>query len=93
VGDEFFGADRKLDMKARMRASVKEVQKLSSDAKRVVGVAGGPVYGASGKRTMKRGNRAGAAGGGDRSLPPGFGKPTANIPGDQLGKKAGNSVF
>ncbi len=28
VGDEFCGADRKLDMKARMRASVKEVQKL-----------------------------------------------------------------
>ena len=25
AGDEFFGADRKLDMKARMKASVKEV--------------------------------------------------------------------
>jgi hypothetical protein len=37
VGDEFFGADRKLDMKARMRAYVKEVQKLSADAKKAVG--------------------------------------------------------
>ncbi len=25
AGDEFFGADRKLDLKARMKASVKEV--------------------------------------------------------------------
>ncbi len=50
VGDEFFGADRKLDMKARMRASVKEVQKLSADAKKAVGAAGGPTYGASGKK-------------------------------------------
>ncbi len=82
VGDEFFGADRKLDMKARMRVSVKEVQKLSAYAKKAVGAAGGPTYGASGKRTRRRGNRARAAGGGDRSLPPGFGKPAANIPGD-----------
>ena len=87
VGDEFFGADRKLDMKARMRASVKEVQKLSADAKKAVGTAGGPTYGASGKRNRRRGNRAGAAGGGDRSLPHGFAKLAANNPGDQLGKK------
>jgi hypothetical protein len=87
MGNEFFGADRKLDMKARMRASVKEVQKLSEDAKKAVGVTGGPSYGASGKRNRRRGNRAGSAGGGDRSLPPGFAKPAANVPGDQLGKK------
>ncbi len=42
VGDDFFGADRKLDMMARMRASVKEIQKLSADVKKAVGVAGGP---------------------------------------------------
>ena len=70
-----------------MRASVKEVQKLSADAKKAVGAAGGPTYGASGKRNRRRGNRAGASGGGDRSLPPGFAKPAANNPGDQLGKK------
>jgi len=39
-GDEFFGADRKLDMKAMMRASVEEIQKLSADAKKAVGSAG-----------------------------------------------------
>ncbi len=42
AGDEFFGVDRKLDMKARMRASVKEVQKLSVDAKKAVGFEGSP---------------------------------------------------
>ena len=53
MGDEFFVADRKLDTKARMRASVKEVQKLSADARKAVGVAGGPSYGAPGKITRR----------------------------------------
>jgi hypothetical protein len=39
-------------MKTRMRASVKEVQKVSADAKKAVGIAGGPSYGAAGKRSM-----------------------------------------
>ncbi len=42
VGDDFFGADRKLPLKERMRASVKEVQKLSAQAKADVGNDGGP---------------------------------------------------
>jgi hypothetical protein len=84
AGDEFFGADSKLDMKARMRASVKEVQKLSAYAKKAAGIAGGPSYGAAGKRrrSSRRSNRAGSAGGGDRSFPPGFVKPAANVPGE-----------
>ncbi len=41
VGDEFFGADRKLPLKDRMRASVKEVQKLSSQVRAALGDAGG----------------------------------------------------
>ena len=71
-GDEFFGVDRKLDIKPRRRASVKEVQKLSADAKKAVGSAGGPTYGADGKRSRssRRGSRAGSAAGGDRSFPP-----------------------
>ncbi len=66
---------------------MKEVKKLSADAMKAVGVAGGPSYGASGKRNMRRGNRDGSTGGGDRSLPPGFAKPAANVPANQLGKK------
>ena len=50
---EFFGAERKLDLKYKMKASVKEVQKLSADAKKVVGVSGGPSYGAAGERNKK----------------------------------------
>jgi hypothetical protein len=87
--DELFGADCKLDMKARMRASVKEVQKLSTDAKKAVGIAGGPAYGAAGKksRSSRRGNRARSAGGGNRSFPPGFVKPASNVFGEQLGTR------
>ncbi len=70
-----------------MRASVKKVQKLSADAKKAVGVEGGPSYGVFGKRNKRRGNRAGLALGGDRSFPPGFPKPAANVPREQLGKK------
>ena len=51
VGDEVFGLDRKLDMKARRRPSVKEVHKLSADAKNAVGYTGGRTYGAAGKRS------------------------------------------
>jgi hypothetical protein len=58
---EFFGADRKLDMKARMRASMKEVQKLSADAKKAVGSTGGPSYGAAAKK-VRVGLRGGAHG-------------------------------
>ena len=83
--DEFFGAERKLDLKDRIRASVKEVQKLSADAKKAVGLSGGPSYGVTGKRNKKRGNRAGQSGG-DRSFPPCFVKLAANVPGEQLGK-------
>ena len=93
VGDELFGADHKLDMKARMMAFVKEVQKLSADAKKAVGVAGGPSFGAGAKRPRPpRRNRGGGAGGGDRSLPPGFAKPGANAPGEELGNKKGEIV-
>jgi hypothetical protein len=42
VGDDFFGADRKLPLKQRIRASVKEMRKVSAQAKAVVGNAGGP---------------------------------------------------
>ncbi len=42
IGDDFFGADRKLPLKERMRASIKEVEKLSAQAKVAVGKAGGP---------------------------------------------------
>jgi hypothetical protein len=69
-----------------MRASVKEVEKLSADAKKAVGVSGGPSYGAAGKRKKKRGNKARQSGG-DRSIPPGFVKPAANVPRESLGKK------
>jgi hypothetical protein len=72
VKDEFFGADRKLDIKVRMKTSVKEVQKLSADANKAVGSAGGPTYGAAGKRSRssRRGARSGSVAGGDRSFPP-----------------------
>ncbi len=93
AGDEFFGADRKLDMKARMKAFVKEVQKLSADAKKAVGATGGPAFGAGARRPWPpRRNRGGGAGGGDRSLPSGFAKPGANAPGEQLGNKKGGIV-
>ncbi len=85
--DEFFGAERKLDLKDRMRASVKEVLKLSADAKKAVGSAGGPSYEAAWKRSKssRRGARAGSATGGDRSFLPGFIKRAANVLGEHLG--------
>ncbi len=39
-------------MKARRRASAKEVLELYADAKKAVGSAGGSSYGAAGKRSM-----------------------------------------
>ena len=65
--EEFFGAERKLDRKDRMRAYVTEVQKLSADAKMAAGSAGGPSYGVAAKRSRssRRGARAGSATGGD----------------------------
>jgi hypothetical protein len=76
-------------MKARMRASVKEVRKLSADANKAIGSAGGPSYGAAGKgsRSSRRGSRDGSAAVGDRSSPPppGFVKPAENVHGEQLG--------
>ena len=51
AGTSFFGADRKPYMKARRRASTKEVLELYADAKKAVGSAGGPSYGAAGKRS------------------------------------------
>ena len=85
--EEFFGAEQKLDLKDRMRASGKEVQKLSADAKMALGSGGGPSYGAAAyrSRSSRRDARAGSATGGDRSFPPGFVKPAANVPGEQLG--------
>ncbi len=53
LGDEFFGADRTAPMKERMRASVKEVQKLSARAKAAVGQAGCP-FGGRAPRQPKR---------------------------------------
>ena len=50
LGDEFFGADRSAPMKVHMRTSIKEVHKLSAQAKAAVGTAGGPF----GVRTLKR---------------------------------------
>ena len=78
VGDDFFGADRKLPLKERMRASVKEVQKLSAQAKAAVGNAGGPFT----KKTQNMPNpRKGVAPSKpsnprreETDLPPGFGK-------------------
>ena len=62
-----------------MRASAKEVQELSADAKKAVGSAGGPLYGASsGRRTRssRRASRVGSAARVDRSLfsPASFGR-------------------
>ncbi len=70
--EEFFGTERKLDLKDKMKASVKEVHKLSADAKMAVGSAGGPSYGAAAKRSRssRRGARARSATGGDRFSPP-----------------------
>jgi hypothetical protein len=39
-------------MKARRRASAKEVLELYDDAKKAVGSAGGPSYGAAGKNQL-----------------------------------------
>ncbi len=60
-----------------MRAYVKEVQKLSAEAMKAVGVTRGPAYsvGCGRWRSSRRALRGGAALGGDRSFPHGFGMP------------------
>ena len=40
MGDEFVGAEKKPPLKNKMATSVNEVQKLSAQAKSVVGLAG-----------------------------------------------------
>jgi len=81
VGDDFFEADRKLPLKKRMCASVKEVQKLSAQAKADVGNARGPF-------TKKAPNKPSPRKGvvplkpsnprrEETELPPGFGKSTS----------------
>ena len=84
VGDEYVGSERKLPLKERMATSVKEVQKLSAQAKAAVGVAGGPF---TGKKKGRGGGgiykQQGARGG---SLPPGLEKPKAAA-GEQLGRR------
>jgi hypothetical protein len=55
LGDEYIRAERKQPLKECMVASVKEVQKLSRQAKAAVGFAGGPFPG----RSRKGGGRGG----------------------------------
>jgi hypothetical protein len=74
LDDEYVGAERKQPLKERMAASVKEVQKLSHQAKTDVGIAGGPYAGKSRKGGRGGGNwKQPAKQPGD--LPPGFDKP------------------
>ena len=77
------GSERKLPLKERMATSVKEVQKLSAQAKAAVGLAGGPF---SGKR-KGRGGGGGAKQPASKgaSLPPGFDKKAAM--GEQAGRR------
>ena len=93
VGDEYVGSERKTTFKERMKTSVKEVQKLSAQAKAAVGNAGGPFPTAKGNKKRKGGagswKQPVASG---TSLPPGFdrGKGTA---GDQLNSRANIQCF
>jgi hypothetical protein len=50
LGDEFVGSDWKVPLKERKATSVKEVQKLSQQAKIAVGIAERPFSGRSRKR-------------------------------------------
>ena len=84
VGDEYVGSERKLPLKERMATSVKEVQKLSAQARAAAAVAGGPF---SGKKKVRGGGssfKQPAAKGG--SLPPGFDKPKAAA-GEHAGRR------
>jgi hypothetical protein len=88
LGDEFFGADRSTPFKERMRTSVKEVQKLSSQAKAAVGNAGGPFGGKTAKRHKGKGQwkqQQQPAGG--SYFPPGYDKSDrpSGAPGGKLG--------
>ncbi len=55
LGDKYVGAERKQPLKERMATSVKEVQKLSAQAHKAVGNAGGP-FAKKGRRGRKRGS-------------------------------------
>jgi hypothetical protein len=81
LGDEYVGAERKQPLKERMAASVKEVHKLSHQAKDVVGIAGGPFAGKSKKGGRGKTKQQGA-------LSPGFEKPKPAA-GGQLGGERG----
>ena len=88
VGDEYVGSERNKTLKERMMTSVKEVQKLSGQAKAAVGIAGGPY--ASGAKAKKRKGGAGnwkQPAAGAASLPPGFDK-NKGAAGGQLGGRA-----
>jgi hypothetical protein len=74
AGDEIVGAEKKLPLKDMMTSSVKEVQKLSAQAKSAVGLAGGPFTGKAKRRGGRGGWKELAAKG---SFPPGFEKPKA----------------
>ena len=87
LGDEFFGADRTAPMKERMRASVKEVQKLSAQAKAAVGQAGGPFGGRAPKQPRKPKGSGWKQPAGGTYVPPGYEKVDrpAGGPGAKLG--------
>ncbi len=89
LGDEFVGAERKLPLKDMMATSVKEVKKLSAQAKCAVKIAGGPFSGKSRKRGGRGGWKELAAKG---NFPPGFEK-TKPAAGEQLGSKAQVQCF
>ncbi len=55
LGDEYVEAERKQPLKERMATSVKEVHKLSAQAQKVVGNAGGP-FAKKSRRGRKRGS-------------------------------------
>jgi hypothetical protein len=57
LGDENFGSERDEPMKARMKASVKEIIKNSDNAKAALGLTGGT----SGKKAAKSHKRGGVA--------------------------------
>ena len=81
LGDKFVGAERKQPFKERMATSVKEVQKLTAQALKEVGNAGGP-FAKKNRRGRGSGWKQQAKQG--ASIPLGFEKPKPAI-GGQLG--------
>ncbi len=90
MGDEFFGADRSAPMKESMRTSVKEVEKLTAQAKAAVGNARGPFGGRTPKRPKAKGqwNQQPASG---AYVPPGYEK-TDRLAGGPRGKLGANTI-